>query len=127
MAIQILKLGISGSETTLVSESRVNNQGADTAITKDERSASGKLHTGFIRLVGNWSIDWDVMTQANFETLRAIILLQYSTPTFLSFIYTDVNGTLTTKTVKATLTNKGTLIQKDVFYYAGVSMQLEEV
>jgi len=125
--MQILKLGIAGSESTLITESRSNQQGAPTALTNDVRSVSGKLHTGFIRLINNWSIDWAVMTQTNYEALLAIILLQYSTPTFLSYIETDVNGTETTYTVKATMTNKGTLIQKDIFYYAGVSIQLEEV
>ena len=125
--MQILKLGIAGSETTLITESRTNQQGAPTSITKDARSANGTLHTGFVRLYDNWSINWDVMTEANYNTLLAIILLQYSTPTFLSYIYTDGAGTPITKTVRATMTNKGSLVQKDIFYYAGVSIQLEEV
>jgi len=125
MASQILKLGISGSETTLPSESRINEQGADTPYYNEARSASKKLHVDFIGTKGNWAISWTVISEDDYTTVNNIVELQYS-GSELSFIYTDQDGTEITKSVRATVTNKGALVQRDDYYYNGFSLQLEE-
>ncbi len=127
MAIQILKLGISGSEVTLPTESRINDQGSATYHKVSARSANQTLHTDFLPKKMNWSISWGVISQTDFNTISAIIDLQESTPSFLSFIYTDAQGSETTKIVEAEITSLGALIQRDSYYYSGTSISIVEV
>jgi hypothetical protein len=94
--VQILQLGLSGSETTLPTESRTNNQGASTYNKRSARSANQTLHTDFLPKKGNWSIAWGVISEADRDAIIAIIDLQESTPSFLSFKYTDEAGSFTT-------------------------------
>ena len=125
--IQVLKLGLSGSETTLPDDSRINNRGADTPFFNESRSANKTLKTDFITLKQNWNITWDVLSDDNYTIVNDIVKLQYTNGTFLSFIYTDQDGTETTTTVRATITDKGTLSQCTEYYSNGVTLQLEQV
>jgi len=127
MAIQILKLGLSGSESTLPSESRVNEQGAPTYSKISSRSANQTLHTDFLPKKENWTISWSIISETDRDLIRGIVDLQESTPSFLSFKYTDEQGSFTTKTVEATITSQGALIQRDVYYDNGLSISLVEV
>ena len=127
MAVQILKLGLPGSETTLPTESRINEQGAPSYFKKSARSANKTLHIDYIAKKLNWSISWEVISEANFNIISAIIDLQYSRPSNLSFIYTTENGTEVAKTVDVEITNKGALMQRDVYYDSGLSLSIVEV
>lgn len=125
--IQILKLGLSGSETTLTSESRINTQGADTPYYNESRSVNKTLHVDFIATKHNWSISWDVISKANYDIINAIVALQYSSGTFLSYIETDSDGIESTYTVRVTVSSLGTLVQTGDYYYSGFGLTLEEV
>lgn len=125
--IQILKLGLEGSEVTLPDESRINQQGADTPYFNEARSASKKLHVDFISTKGVWNIAWDSISIADYETINNIVKLQYTNGVFLSFIYTDAAGAETQLEVRVTVTNKGTLVQCDDWFYQGLAITIEEV
>jgi len=127
MAAQVLKLGLLGSETTLPTESRVNNQGSPTYNKVSARSANQTLHTDFLPKKLNWSISWDIISQTDYNTISTIIDLQESTPDYLSFIYTNQEGVETTKTVEAEITSLGALVQRDVYFYSGLTITLVEV
>ena len=127
MAVQILELGLSGSETVLPTKSRVNEQGAPTYNKRSARSSNQTLHTDFLPKKGNWSISWGVISETDRNTIIAIVDLQESTPSFLSFRYTDAAGSFTTKTVEAEIVSIGGLVQKDIFYDNGLSISLVEV
>lgn len=127
MANQVLKLGLSGAETTLPTESRVNQQGAPTYNKISARSANQTLHTDFLPKKMNWSISWSVISETNRDLISSIIDLQESTPSFLSFIYTDEEGTEITKTVEAEITTQGALIQRDEYFDNGFAISLVEV
>ena len=127
MAVQTLQLGLSGSESTLPTESRVNEQGASTYNKRSARSANGTLHTDFLPKKGNWSISWGVISETDRDAIIAIIDLQESNGVFLSFKYTDAAGSFTTKTVEAEITAIGALIQRDTYFDNGLSISLVEV
>ena len=127
MAIQVLKLGVAGSETALPSESRVNEQGADTPYFNESRSASKKLHVDFITTKQNWGVSWGVISEDDYNTINAIVQLQYSGGVSLSFIYTNQDQTEITTEVRATITSKGSVIPRDKYFYNGLSISLEEV
>jgi len=124
--MQTLKLGLAGSETTLPTGSRVNNQGTPKQIYQQAESINGTLRTDFIGIKDNWSISWDKYSESDYLALEAIINLQYTNGEHLSFIYTDEDGTEMTRTVFAEITAKGSLLQRDSFYYNGVSIGLKE-
>lgn len=123
---QVLKLGLLGSETTLPDESRINEQGADTPFFNEARSANKTLHTDFIATKENHTISWEVISISDYDLVNNIIKLQYS-GNELNFIYTDSIGTETNITARATVTNKGTLIQCGEYFYQGFSIFLEQV
>lgn len=127
MASQILQLGLAGAETTLPTESRVNQQGAPTYNKRSARSANGTLHTDFLPKKENWVISWGVISETDRDAIRAIIDLQESTPSFLSFKYTDEAGAFTTKTVEAEISTQGALIQRDEYFDSGLAITLQEV
>lgn len=127
MAAQVLQLGLAGSEQTLPSDSRKNEQGAPELISIDERAVDGKLHTDFVTLTDSWTISWSRISDTDYQTIRSIIGLQISTPSFLSFKYTDAGGTFTTVEVKATIASLGTLLPRDEYFYSGFSIFLEQV
>ncbi len=127
MAVQVLKLGLSGSESTLPTESRINNQGQDTFNYVEGKSADGSLKVDIIGTKGNYSVSWDVMSESDWNALYAIYLLQISNSSYLSYIFTDAAGSTTTKTVLMQPPTKGSLIQRDVYYYNSVSIQMQEV
>ena len=126
MATQILKLGLSGAESTLITESRVNNGGQDTFQYVPGQSADGSLKVDIIGTKMNRSINWSVMSETDFNALYAIYILQITGNTFLSYIETDAAGAETTYKVLMQPPTRGSLIQKDVFYNNAVSIQLQE-
>jgi hypothetical protein len=127
MALQVLKLGIAGSESTLPTASRINNQGQDTFQYVEGESADGSLYVDIIGTKGNYSVSWDVMSESDWNDLYDIFLLQISNSSYLSYIFTDAAGTETTKTVLMQPPTKGSLIQRDVYYYNSVSIEMQEV
>jgi hypothetical protein len=127
MAVQVLKLGLSGSESTLITESRINEQGQDTFKYVSGESADGSLKVNIIGTKGNYSVSWSVMSESDFDDLFDIYLLQISGDTFLSYIFTDQSGSETTKTVLMQPPTKGSLIQRDVYYSNAVTINMQEV
>lgn len=126
MAVQVLKLGRIGNEITLPTESRVNEQGADTPFFNEARSASKKLHVDFITTKQNWSISWAVISEDDYKIVNDTIKQQYTNTPDMSFIYTDEDGTEIQGYYRVTVTNKGSLVQRDTYYYNGFTIQLEE-
>jgi hypothetical protein len=127
MPVQILKLGLSGSEITLPVKSRINEQGAPTYFKNTARSANKTLHIDYIAKKLNWTITWEVISEADFNTISAIVDLQYSTPANLSFIYTTENGTEVTKIVDVEISSKGALMQRDIYFDSGLTLSIVEV
>ncbi|MCP4986042.1 MAG: hypothetical protein GY928_08220 [Colwellia sp.] len=124
--MQILKLGLSGSESTLPTESRINEQGQDTFQYVEGQSADGSLKVDIIGTKKNFTVSWGVMSDTDFNALYAIYLLQITNDTFLSYIYTDVSGSTTTKQVFMQPPTQGSLIQRDVYYSNAVTIQMQE-
>lgn len=124
--MQVLKLGLAGSEQTLPTKSRINNQGTPLQLYQQAESINGTVHTDFIGIKQPFSITWETISNTDVEAVEAIILLQYTNGTHLSFIYTDAEGTETTKTVFAEITSKGTLLQRDEYFTSGFSLGLKE-
>lgn len=127
MATQILKLGLAGSEQTLVSESRINDGGQDTFNFVSGTSADGSLKVDIIGTKKNFSITWGVLSETDFNALYAIYLLQITNDSFLSYIYTDEAGATTTKTVFMQPPTQGSLIQRDVYYSNAITITMQEV
>lgn len=127
MAIQILKLGLSGSEVTLTAESRINNQGQDTFKFVSGEAADGSLKVDIIGTKKNFAVAWAVMSEANYAILYGIYNLQITGDTFLSYIETDSTGAETTTTVFMQPPTQGDLIQAGTFYSNGVSITMQEV
>lgn len=127
MAIQILKLGLTGSEITLPVKSRTNSQGADTPFFNESRSADKTLHTDFINTKENHSIAWAVISVSDYTIINNIVKLQYTDGVNLSFIYTNSAGLETQIDVRATVTNKGELVQVGDWYYNEFGLLLEQV
>lgn len=126
MAIQVLKLGLGGAEQTLPTKSRINNQGTPRQLYQQSESINGTLNSYFIGIKGSWSISWDVLSKTDEAFINDIVTLQYTNGVHLSFIYTDANGTETTKSVFAEIMSIGTLIQRDIYYSGGYGLELKE-
>lgn len=127
MAIQVLQLGLSGSEQTLPTESRINEEGVPELLKITENAVDGTIHTDFVTFKESWTITWETISKTNYDTIKAILDLQISTPSFLSFKYTDSGGTFTTVEVEATIVNRGALVQVGDYYYQGFSIFLQQV
>lgn len=125
--IQTLKLGLTGSELTLPTESRVNEQGAPTPYTNEARSANKTLHVDFITTKDSWVITWDVLSKSDYDNVYAEYLKQFTTPSFLNFIYSDEQGSETSTTVKCSISSKGSIIQTGDWFYNSVTLTLEQV
>ena len=126
MALQILQLGLLGAESTLITESRINDGGQDTFKYVSGESADGSLKVDIIGSKMNRSITWSVMSEEDFNDLYDIYLLQITNDTFLSYIETDQSGTPTSYTVLMQPPTRGTLIQKDVYYHNAITIQMQE-
>jgi hypothetical protein len=125
MAVQILKLGLSGAESTLPTESRINDGGQDTFKFVSGESANGSLKVDVIGTKQNFSISWGVMSETDFDALKAIYALQL-TGSFLSYIFTDEAGAETTVEVFMQPPTQGSLIQKDVYYSNAITITMQE-
>ncbi len=127
MAEQILKLGILGSETTLSAESRTFQSSGNTESSVSGRSADGTLHVDYVARKKQFTINYTTLTEALKDTITAIYDLQISTPAFLNFIYTNQAETEIATVVKMEAPNFGATTPKNVFYYGGTTISLEEV
>lgn len=124
---QVLKLGLTGAETTLPEESRSFNSSGNDLISTEGRSADGSLHVDFTNNKRNFSIPYTVVSEANKDLITSIYQLQITNGSFLNFIYTDQAGADVPVTVKMSPPSFGSIIPKNVFYYNGVTIQLQEV
>ena len=124
---QILQLGLSGSETTLPTESRSFTSFDNALISTEGRSADATLHVDFTNNKEGFSITYAVLTEANKTVITDIYKLQISNGSFLSFKYTIQSGATVTKTVKMNAPGFGAVLVKDVYYHNGVTINLEEV
>ena len=124
--MQSLKLGLVGSEITLPTKSRTNNQGTPQQIYQQSQSINGTINTDFVGIKEQWNIGWEVLSETDRQTIRNIINLQYDNGSHLNFIYTDEEGTETEKLVFAEIVSKGALLQRDFFYTASYGISLKE-
>jgi hypothetical protein len=124
---QVLKLGLTGSETTLPSQSRRFNTSGNSLISTEGRAADGTLHVDFVNSKRSFSISYAVVSETNKDLITSIYQLQISNGSFLSFIYTDESGSDVTVTVKMSAPVFGAINPKNTFYYNGTSIELEEV
>ena len=127
MAIQVLKLGLLGAESTLPDESRINNQGQDTFQYVSGESADGSLKVDIIGTKRNRTISWEIMSETDWAALYAIYQLQITGDTFLSYIETDSTGAETNFTVLMQPPTKGDLIQAGTFYSNAISISVQEM
>ena len=125
--MQVLQLGLSGSEVTLPTESRSNEAFGNALISSDGRSANGTLHTDFINSKESYIINYGVVTEANKDVITNIFKLQISEPAFLSFKFTIQSGATVTRTVKMLAPSFGPIVVKDIYYSNGVTINLEQV
>lgn len=124
---QVIQLGLSGSETTLPTDSRSFNNFDNALISTEGRSADGTLHADFTANKEGFVITYGVLTEANKDIITNIYKLQISNGTFLSFKYTIQSGATVTRTVKMSAPSFGPVVVKDVFYHNGVTINLEQV
>jgi hypothetical protein len=128
MSSQVVKLGISGAEITLPTASRrtvkngeiieqhVEGQAADTTIHIDYRPT---------RL--QWVWQYDVISETDYNTIKAEYDKQVSQASFLSLITTNSAGSETTYTVRLAALSPGALIQQAEWYYSGLTLTATEV
>ena len=125
--MQTIQLGLSGSETTLPTESRSFTSFDNALISTEGRSADGTLHTDFTNNKEGYTIAYAVVTEANKTVITDIYKLQISNGSFLSFKYTTQSGATVTKTVKMSAPSFGSTVIRDIYYHNGVTISLEEV
>ena len=124
---QVLQLGLSGSETTLPTESRSFTSFDTALISTTGRSADGTKHTDFTNSKEGFTIVYAVVTEANKDVITDIFKLQTTNGSFLSFKYTIQSGATVTKTVEMSAPSFWAVLVKDVYYHNGVTINLEEV
>lgn len=127
MAEQTIKLGILGAETTLTGISRIFESSGNEETSIQGRSADATLHTDFVARKRNYTISFSTVTEAYKDLLTAIYDLQITNGTFLNFIYTNQAGAEVATAVKMNVPSFGGITPKDIFYYGGTSITLEEV
>ena len=125
--MQTIQLGLSGSETTLPTESRSFTSFDNALISTEGRSADGTLHTDFTNNKEGFTIAYGVVTEANKTVITDIYKLQISNGSFLSFKYTTQSGATVSKTVKMSAPSFGAVVVRDTYYHNGVTISLEEV
>ena len=125
--MQTIQLGLSGKEVTLPTESRTFDNFDNMEISSNGRSANGRLATNFITSKELFTISYGVITEANKTILTDIFKLQITNGSFLSFKYTVQDGSTVSKTVKMNAPSFGAVVVKDIYYYNGVKIHLEEV
>jgi len=125
--MQTIQLGISGSEVTLPTESRSFSGEGNNLISTEGRSADGTLKVDFINNKKDYTISYGTLTEATKNIIDGIYNSQITNGAFLSFKYTDQSGSTISKTVKMAAPIYGGLVIRDVYYYNGVTINLEEV
>lgn len=124
---QILQLGLTGAEVTLTEESRSFTDSGNSLNNIEGRSADGTLHADFITNKKSFTINYNVISEANKDIITNIYLSQISNGSFLTFIYTDESNAEISTAVKMSAPVFGAIIPKDIFYYSGTTIELEEV
>jgi hypothetical protein len=124
--LQTLRLGITGSESLLPSESRTFNTIGITEFSRQGRSIDGTLRKDFINNKKTFTVSWDVLAQDNLDLIESIYQLQF-TSGFLNFIVSDKTGGTTNYTVSLGAFSWSHKTFVDDWYYSGVSITLEQV
>lgn len=124
---QILQLGLSGAETTLEETGRVFSVFGNEGISITGRSANATKHTDFVGRKRSYSVTYFEPKETLKDQITGFYDLQISNGSFLSFIYTDKDGSEIQTDVEMSAPNFGRLIPKDDFFYGSVSIELVEV
>ena len=124
---QVLKLGLTGAETTLSEESRVFSAFGNEGISITGRSANATKHTDFVARKRSYTITYTQPKETLKDQIEGFYDLQISSGSFLSFIYTDKDDAEIQTDVEMSAPNFGQLIPKDDYYYGSVSIELVEV
>lgn len=125
--MQVIQLGISGSEVTLPTESRSFSGEGNNLISTTGRAADGTLHTDFIENKKDYTISYGVVTEATKDIIDGIYNSQITNGSFLSFKYTNQADAVVSKTVSMSAPSYGGIVIQNVYYYNGVTISLEEV
>ena len=125
--MQVIKLGLTGAETTLPTESRSFPTSNNGLVSVQGRAADGTKHTDFINSKRSFTINYSVISEANKDIITAIYQLQITHGSYLNFIYTNQAGANVSVTVEMSAPNFGAITPKNVYYYSGTTIVLEEV
>lgn len=123
---QVVKLGLTGSETTLPTESRINE-----GFSIEEKSSIGESANGTIRkdIVSSkkiFTFSYTVLSEALQEIIESIYELQLSNATTLNLIYSKQNGSEVNFTVYMDPPSFGPVVIRDVYYNNGTQIVLRE-
>lgn len=121
-----LKLGLAGTETELPENSRIFSSESSELIKNEGRSVNGTLHTDFIGYKRTFIITWDVISEADKNSIETTIKEQLIGE-FLSFIKTSEDGTPETIEVSGILGAFGALVPGVSFYNYQAAITLVEV
>ena len=127
MAEQILQLGLLGAETTLETKSRSFASTENDGYSIEGRSADKTLHVDFIARKQRFAINYGTLPESLKDILTAIYDLQITNASFLNFIYTNQAGAEVATIVKMNPPSYGAINPKNIFYYGGSTILLEEV
>lgn len=122
-----IQIGLSGAEVTIPKESRAVSSNGGETISFSGRAADGTLHEDFINRKRSWTIDYNVITEANRTLLENIHQLQITNGSFLSLLIDDSTGVPQSYTVRMSFPTFGPLLPRGGFYYRSGSFTLEEV
>ena len=125
--IQMIRLGVQGSEVTLPTVGRSLTGTSLEPISLDGRAADGTLRRDFIAIKRNWSISYSPISESNANIIQDIYNIQLLQNSYLSLIITDGVGTERNYTVDMSAPQRGALIQRDVYYYQSLSFEMREV
>lgn len=120
------KLGLSGSEIDLPSESRIQSSINRVVKELESESANATLHTQFIATKDRMTVSYDVISEEDVKLIKDIEALQWQNNTRLSYIYNEESGNLITKTVKATVTTPGNRLTKSNYFDYGLTIEMKE-
>lgn len=125
--IQTIAIGLVGAEVAIPTVSRSLSTFNFETVSISGRAADGTLHEDFISVKRQWTISYNVLSEADRETIFNIYNLQFTNSSFLSATFTDAVGAEDGFIVRMSAPQSGPLIQRDVYYYSAVSFDLQEV
>lgn len=125
--IQTIRLGLLGNETEITSAGRTLSSFDYETVSIAGRSADGTRHEDFIAIKREWTISYSVLSEQELGNIFDIWELQFTNTQFLSLIITNQADVESSYIVRMSAPQSGSLIQRNIYYYNGVTFTLEEV